>query len=360
MSGFGVAMFFVAIVAIVVTRLPVYAVLLGTGAAFAALGVAIGAFPWAILGALPDRIVGLLEHDLLQALPLYAFIGALLNRLPLATELHRAGERLFARSGAASSLSALGVGALLAPMNGSVGASLSMLSRRIAPALAARGIAPAETAATLLRREHARRRHPAVAGAAAPRRRHDARAHRGVEREPCDDPDHQHAGRRPRRHRAGGDGAGRRARDRRLARPRPRAGASEPGKSAPPCSRRSASRSSSPRCSVPSRSAAFTPSKRRQRGRWQLLAWGVAVAPARCRNHLARRARRCDDAVRLLLIGAPSSPRPASLSVLRAFCDRCAGRRRAGRAGTAAGCSLLGTVAARAPSPARSCSTPSR
>lgn len=149
MSGFGVAMFLVAIVAIVVTRLPVYAVLLGTGAAFAAFGVAIGAFPWSILGALPDRIVGLLEHDLLQALPLYAFIGALLNRLPLATELHRAGERLFARSGAASSLSALGVGALLAPMNGSVGASLSMLSRRIAPALAARGVAPAETAATL-------------------------------------------------------------------------------------------------------------------------------------------------------------------------------------------------------------------
>ena len=123
--------------------------LLGTGAAFAALGVAIGAFPWALLGALPDRIVGLLEHDLLQALPLYAFIGALLNRLPLAAELHRAGERLFARSAAASSLSALGVGALLAPMNGSVGASLSMLSRRIAPALAARGTAPAETAATL-------------------------------------------------------------------------------------------------------------------------------------------------------------------------------------------------------------------
>jgi len=149
MSGLGVAMFLVAIVAIVVTRLPVYAVLLGTGAAFAALGVAIGAFPGSILGALPDRIVGLLEHVLLQALPLYAFIGALFNRLPLATELHRAGERLFGRSGAAASLSALGVGALLAPMNGSVGASLNMLSRRVAPALAARGVGRAETTATL-------------------------------------------------------------------------------------------------------------------------------------------------------------------------------------------------------------------
>jgi TRAP-type mannitol/chloroaromatic compound transport system permease large subunit len=82
-------------------------------------------------------------------LPLYAFIGALLNRLPLAGLLHRGGERLFARSGAASELSALGVGALLAPMNGSVGASLHTLSQRIAPALAARHVPPAEAAATV-------------------------------------------------------------------------------------------------------------------------------------------------------------------------------------------------------------------
>ena len=57
--------------------------------------------------------------------------------------------RLFSRSGAASQLSALGVGALLAPMNGSVGASLYTLSRRIAPRLASEGVGPAEAAATL-------------------------------------------------------------------------------------------------------------------------------------------------------------------------------------------------------------------
>ena len=149
MSWLGAAMFVVAMVVMVATGLPIYAVLLGTAAAFAALGVAIGAFEWPILGALPSRVVGLLEHDLLQALPLYALIGALLNRLPVAALLHAAGARLFARFGAASQLSALGVGALLAPMNGSVGASLYTLSRRIAPRLASEGVAPAETAATL-------------------------------------------------------------------------------------------------------------------------------------------------------------------------------------------------------------------
>lgn len=150
MSGaVGLLMFGVALAAIVVTGLPVYAVLLAVAALFAALGVATGAFDSGLLGVLPLRLVGLLEHDLLQALPLYALIGALLNRLPLAGSLHRAGSRLLARSAAAPELAALGVGALLAPMNGSVGASLYTLSRSVAPALLARGVSSERSVATL-------------------------------------------------------------------------------------------------------------------------------------------------------------------------------------------------------------------
>jgi TRAP-type mannitol/chloroaromatic compound transport system permease large subunit len=149
MSWLGLVMFAVAIALMIGTGLPVYAVLLGVASLFAVIGIAAGSFDVAFLGALPSRVVGLLEHDLLQALPLYAFIGALLNRLPLAGYMHASGERLFARSAAAPQLSALGVGALLAPMNGSVGASLHMLARRVAPALAARHVAPAEAAATV-------------------------------------------------------------------------------------------------------------------------------------------------------------------------------------------------------------------
>ena len=149
MSALGLLMFGVAMLLMIVTGLPVYAVLLGVASVFAALGVALGAFDWALISALPYRIVGLLEHDLLQALPLYAFIGALLNRLSLAGLLHRAGERLFARNAASAELSALCVGALLAPMNGSVGASLHTLSRGIAPALAESGTPPARAAATV-------------------------------------------------------------------------------------------------------------------------------------------------------------------------------------------------------------------
>ena len=138
-----------ALALMVATGLPVYAVLLFLAALFGAGGVFAGVFDASLLGALAQRVVGLLENDLLQALPLYALIGALLNRLPLAAQMHRGGQWLLRRHGAAAELSALGVGALLAPMNGSVGASLHMLSRSVAPRMAASGMAAERGAATL-------------------------------------------------------------------------------------------------------------------------------------------------------------------------------------------------------------------
>src|ERR1700733_15575531 len=97
--------------------------------AVATLGVLAGGIEYPLLTALPGRIIGLLETDLLQALPLYVFMGALLNRLPLADRLFRCGVAL----GGSPAVATLGLGALLAPMNGSVGASGAMLSRRVAP-----------------------------------------------------------------------------------------------------------------------------------------------------------------------------------------------------------------------------------
>ena len=145
----GLAMLACALALMVASGLPAYAVLLAVAALFAAGGVLAGAFDLGLLGALTPRLVGLLENDLLQALPLYALVGALLNRLPLAAKMHRGGQSLLRGFGAAPELSALAVGALLAPMNGSVGASLHMLSRSMAPRLAASGTPPAAAAATL-------------------------------------------------------------------------------------------------------------------------------------------------------------------------------------------------------------------
>jgi tripartite ATP-independent transporter DctM subunit len=136
-------------VLIVATGLPAFVVLVGVAVLFAAIGAATGAISVSLLTALPARLIGLLENDLLQALPLYILIGALLNWLPLADILFRAGNALFSRTRAAPVLSAIGLGALLAPMNGSVGASVAMLSRTVQPRLLARGTPPAQSLATV-------------------------------------------------------------------------------------------------------------------------------------------------------------------------------------------------------------------
>jgi len=124
-------------VLLLATGLPAFMVLILVAAGFAAFGVLVHAIPYEFLTALPQRIVGLLELDIIQALPLYVLMGALLNRLPLADILFRAGNALFARTSAAPLLSALGLGAMLAPMNGSVGASVATLSRIVLPRLKA-------------------------------------------------------------------------------------------------------------------------------------------------------------------------------------------------------------------------------
>jgi len=140
MPAAGLWMLALVAVGMIATGLPAFIVLIGVATLFAVVGIVMGALPYELLTALPWRVLGLLESDLLQALPLYVLMGALLNRLPLADTLFRAGNALFARTPAAPLLSALGLGALLAPMNGSVGAGVATLSRVVHPRLVARGV----------------------------------------------------------------------------------------------------------------------------------------------------------------------------------------------------------------------------
>ncbi len=147
MAAMGLWMLACLALLLVVTGLPAWIVLIGVSLAFAAAGLAADVLALPLLTALPARLIGLLEHDLLQALPLYVLMGALLNRLPLAETLFRAGCRAFGGGRAGASLAGLGLGVLLAPMNGSVGASVSMLSRTVMPRLDASGMNAERSAA---------------------------------------------------------------------------------------------------------------------------------------------------------------------------------------------------------------------
>ena len=147
METAGVWMLLAVAVLMITTGLPAWVVLIGVALVSSAIGLVAGVFTWSLLQAIPSRLLGLLENDLLQAMPLYVLIGALLYRLPLAETLLRAGERVFARTGSGAGLSGLGLSIVLAPMNGSVGAGVAMLTRTVLPRLDARGITPERGAA---------------------------------------------------------------------------------------------------------------------------------------------------------------------------------------------------------------------
>jgi tripartite ATP-independent transporter DctM subunit len=122
------------------TGLPAWVAISGVALAFSVAGVAMGVFGPDLMLALYPRIVGLLENDLLQALPLYVLMGILLNRLPLAGIVFRAAVRSLGFTGRGAPLAGLGLGVLLAPMSGSVGASVAMLARTVHPRLRAGGV----------------------------------------------------------------------------------------------------------------------------------------------------------------------------------------------------------------------------
>ena len=144
MEWSGFALLILVGVGIISTGLPAAFVLIAVASLGAALGLAAGTIPFSILWAFPGRLINLFDNDLLQALPLYVTMGLLLGRLPVADALYRSGIAVMPKRGSAPLVSGMLLGALLGPMNGSVGASVLGLSRVVAPRLTAEGV-PAAT-----------------------------------------------------------------------------------------------------------------------------------------------------------------------------------------------------------------------
>ena len=66
---------------------PVALTLAGVSLAFAVLGHALGVMNFAILGALPQRIFGVMTNDVLLAIPMFIFMGVMLEHSRIAEEL---------------------------------------------------------------------------------------------------------------------------------------------------------------------------------------------------------------------------------------------------------------------------------
>ncbi len=149
MAAFGLALLLFVGLGIIFTGLPAAFVLIAAATLGAAVGVVTGTIPLPLLGTLPARLISLLENDLLQALPLYVTMGLLLDRLPVADALYRLCLAVLPRRPSAPLVAGMALGALLGPMNGSVGASVLGLSRVVAPRLDAEGVPPSARSALI-------------------------------------------------------------------------------------------------------------------------------------------------------------------------------------------------------------------
>lgn len=96
----------------------------GTALAFAALGVQMGYFDWALLYAFPERIFGVMSNYVLLAVPFFIFMGTMLEKARLAEDLLTTIGKLFGPLRGGLALAVVFVGALLAAATGVVGASV--------------------------------------------------------------------------------------------------------------------------------------------------------------------------------------------------------------------------------------------
>jgi tripartite ATP-independent transporter DctM subunit len=143
MGAVGVGLLALVGLALVLTGLPAFAALIFAAAVGAVLALAGGQVSVDLIGgALTARLINLLENDLLQALPLFVLMGVLLNRMEVAQAVFRTLAWLLPKQPGGPVMAGIGLGALLAPMSGSVGASVLALGRSVEPMLAGRGVRP--------------------------------------------------------------------------------------------------------------------------------------------------------------------------------------------------------------------------
>src|SRR3546814_1037713 len=86
---------FAALIGAILIDYPVSFTLTGVAVVFAALGWAFGVFEPSLLGALGQRIFGVITNDVLIAIPLFVFMGVVLQHSRIAEELLETMGRLF-------------------------------------------------------------------------------------------------------------------------------------------------------------------------------------------------------------------------------------------------------------------------
>ncbi|MFO7298427.1 MAG: TRAP transporter large permease subunit, partial [Pseudomonadota bacterium] len=140
---------FLSIIGTLLIGYPIAITLAGTSLIFAFIGNQLGAFDYAILNGLPLRYLGSMTNEVLVAVPLFIFMGLVLEKSGLAEALLTTMGQLFGPLRGGLAFSVIVVGALLAASTGVVGATVITMGLISLPAMLRAGYSPSLATGTI-------------------------------------------------------------------------------------------------------------------------------------------------------------------------------------------------------------------
>ena len=149
MAGWMSLGLFLAIGLALMAGFPVAFTLAGVGLLFAGLGVLSGTFDPVFLEALPNRIFGIMTNGTLIAVPLFVFMGVMLERSKLADQLLRSLAAMMRGTPGGLGIAVVLVGAMMAASTGIVGATVVTMGLISLPTMLRKGYDPAVATGTI-------------------------------------------------------------------------------------------------------------------------------------------------------------------------------------------------------------------
>ena len=133
---------FFGIIGFLLLGFPVAFTLAGVSLMFGLAGMWFGVFDPSNFGSLPNRYIGFMTNEVLVAVPLFIFMGVMLERSNIAEQLLMTMGKLFGSLRGGLGISVIIVGALLAASTGVVGATVVTMGLISLPAMLRAGYNP--------------------------------------------------------------------------------------------------------------------------------------------------------------------------------------------------------------------------
>ena len=140
---------FISVCIVLMLGFPVAFSLAGTSLIVAGIGYMAGTFDGAFLSALPNRIFGILSNQILIAVPLFVFMGIMLEKSRIAERLLQNMALLFGPLRGGLGISVIIVGMLMAASTGIIGATVVTMGLISLPAMLKNGYSPSLAAGNI-------------------------------------------------------------------------------------------------------------------------------------------------------------------------------------------------------------------